>query len=297
MLPRYLQKGDTIAIISTARKVSIEDIYPAVELFKSWGLDVLLAPNLFEADNQFAGTDEERASDLIWAFENIQIKAIICARGGYGSARLLQKFDHQILKANPKWLVGFSDVTVLLSLLHKCQIPSIHGIMPLLFKENDAGNSLQSLKDTLFGRPIAIEIHSNLLNRTGNASGILVGGNLSILNNLIGTEADINTKGKILFLEDLDEYLYHIDRMMLHLKLAGKLKDIAGLILGHFSDMKDNTIPFGKTAYQIIADAVSEYNFPICYGFPVGHQFDNMALKVGIMAHLSVDEPKVIFTQ
>jgi len=296
-VPAYLQQGDKICIISTARKVANEDVYPAVEVFKSWGLEVVLAPNLFEVDNQFAGSDASRASDLVWAFENPEFKAIICARGGYGTARLLEKFDHTVLKSNPKWLVGFSDVTVLLSLLLNYNIASIHGVMPLLFKEENSAASLVSLRNALFGVSNHINIAPNPLNRIGNGSGMLIGGNLTMLNNSIATIADIDTQGKILFIEDLDEYLYHIDRMMQHLKLAGKLRQLAGLVVGHFSEMKDNAVPFGKTAYQIIAEAVAQYHYPVCFGFPTGHRFDNLAMKVGIEARLEVGPDQVYLVQ
>jgi muramoyltetrapeptide carboxypeptidase len=296
-VPAYLNIGDKIAIISTARKVTIEDVYPAIELFKSWGLEPILGPNLFETDNQFAGTDQERAYDLVWAFQSSEINAIICARGGYGTARIIDKFDHKILQANPKWLVGFSDVTVLLSLLANHQIPSIHGIMPLLFKQENVSNSVNSLKDALFGKPISLEVPSNESNKLGVSEGVLIGGNLSILNNLIGTIADFQPKGKILFLEDLDEYYYHIDRMILHLKMSNKLNDLSGLIIGHFSDLRDNNVPFGKSIEEIILEAVREYDYPVCFNFPTGHQFDNISLKVGMVAKLEVSQEKVTFYQ
>ncbi|MFN0047984.1 MAG: LD-carboxypeptidase [Cytophagales bacterium] len=297
ILPKYLSSGDKIAIISTARKVTIEDVYPAIEIFKSWGLEPILSPNLFETEHQFAGSDQERAEDLVWAFKNPDIKAIICARGGYGTARILDKFDHAILASNPKWFIGFSDVTVLLSLLAKYQIPSIHGIMPLLFSQENASNSLQSLKKSLFGNPISIELPPNESNKCGISEGILIGGNLSILNNLVGTMADFEPEGKILFIEDLDEYYYHIDRMMLHLKLANKLKNLAGLIIGHFTDLKDNKVSFGKSMIEIVLDAVKGYNYPVCFDFPTGHQFDNLAVKVGMQTKLEILTDKVAFYQ
>lgn len=296
-IPEYLKNGDKIAIISTARKVTIEDVYPAVEVFKSWGLIPVLGPNLFEVENQYAGTDQERLSDLMWAFQSSDIKAVICARGGYGSARLLENLNHQILIDNPKWLVGFSDVTVFLSLFSNLNIPSIHGLMPLLFKDTNANKSLISLKTALFGNGIEIEVPTNPFNKSGKCNGLAIGGNLSIINSLIGTQADIDIQGKILFLEDLDEYIYHIDRMFLHLKLAGKLENLAGLIIGHFSDLKDNKVPFGKTVFDIVLDHTSKYNYPVCFGFPVGHQFDNIAIKVGVYTELVVSDEKTTFFQ
>ncbi len=169
--------------------------------------------------------------------------------------------------------------------------------MPLLFKQENVSNSLESLKNTLFGKPVSIEVPYHPLNKTGKSHGILVGGNLSILSNLVSTVADMDFDGKILFIEDLDEYLYHIDRMIMHLKLAGRLKNLKALIVGHMSDMKDNTIPFGKSAYEIVADAVYEYNFPVCYGFPTGHAFDNLALKVGLEAEIEITQSKTLFIQ
>lgn len=283
-----LQKGDTIAIVSTARKISIEEITYSLEVFRSWGLSVTTAPNLFAQDHQFAGTDAQRLADIQWAFDNPQIKAIICARGGYGTARIIDQIDFTNIKQQPKWVAGFSDVTVLLSHLQVHGIECLHAIMPILFPHPNAVNSIESMRKALFGELLEYQVPYNELNKLGTAKGEIVGGNLSIINNLIGTKSDFDFAGKILFIEDIDEYLYHVDRMMVQLDRSGKLANLAALIVGHFTDMKDNTIAFGQDAYQIINQTVKKYAYPVCYGFPIGHAFDNMALICGREAELMV---------
>ncbi len=286
IIPPYLKQGDTIAIIATARKISKEEIEPAVEFLKSKGLKVILGKNLFEIENQFAGSDKQRAEDLQWALNHQDIKAIIIARGGYGSVRLLEHVGFSEFKNNPKWLVGYSDVTVLHSAIHQLGIATMHATMPLNFFKH--AEATQSLIDSLFGNTPTIEIEVNVSNKPGIAKGLLVGGNLSLLYALSSTAYDIDTTDKILFIEDLDEYLYHIDRMMMQLKLSGKLKNLKGLIVGGMTDMKDNAIPFGKTAEEIILDAVKDYDFPVCFGFPAGHIDRNLAIYLGSMFELIV---------
>lgn len=285
--PSYLKKGDKIAIIATARKVSKEEIEPAVTFFESYGLHVLLGENLFESDNQFAGTDDQRANDLQWALNDKSIKAIIIARGGYGAVRLIDYIDFSEFKKYPKWLVGYSDVTVLHNTIHNCEIATIHATMPLNFNKNE--EATKSMVEALFGNLKSIKIESSLSNKSGTAKATLIGGNLSLIYSLAGTNLDINTSNKILFIEDLDEYYYHLDRMMMQLKLSGKLKNLAGLIVGGMTDMKDNTIPFGKNAEEIILDAVKEYNYPVCFNFPAGHIDRNLALYFGKEIKLNVN--------
>jgi len=283
-----LQIGDTIAIVSTARKISVVEIAYSTQIFESWGLKVLTAPNLFAQYNQFAGTDAQRLADVQWAFDNPNIKAVICARGGYGTSRIIDQIDFTFIKKHPKWVVGFSDVTVLLSHLQGQAIESIHAIMPILFPQQNAANSIESLRKALFGELLKYKIAPHSFNRSGTAKGKIVGGNLSIINNLIGTKSDLLFAGKILFIEDIDEYLYHIDRMIGHLDRSGKLANLAGLVVGHFTDMKDNAIPFGLDAYQIISEKVIKYAYPVTFGFPTGHDFDNMAMICGREADLMV---------
>ena len=288
ILPAYLKKGDTIAIIATARKVSKEEIQPAIAFFESYGLSVVLGKNLFASNNQYAGNDPERTEDMQWALNDQNIKAIIIARGGYGSVRLIEHLDFTEFKKHPKWVVGYSDVTVLHNAIHNCGVATIHATMPLNFNKNTEAN--QSKIDALFGNLNRTEIEENYSNKEGNAKGELVGGNLSLLYSLSGTPFDIDTKDKILFIEDLDEYLYHIDRMMMQLRLSGKLKHLKGLIVGGMTDMKDNTIPFGKFPEEIILDVVKDYDFPVCFDFPAGHIDRNLAMYFGREIELKVTE-------
>jgi muramoyltetrapeptide carboxypeptidase len=288
VLPSYLKKGDTVAIIATARKVSKEEIQPAVAFFESYGLSVVLGKNLFESSNQYAGTDAQRTEDLQWALNDKTIKAIIIARGGYGSVRTIEQIDFTEFKKHPKWMVGYSDVTVLHNAIHKIGVATLHATMPLNFTKNE--EATKSMVDALFGKLIQIETEENYSNISGTAKGQLVGGNLSLIYSLSGTPFDIDTTNKILFIEDLDEYLYHIDRMMMQLKLSGKLKGLKGLIVGGMTDMKDNAIPFGKFPEDIILDAVKEYNYPVCFDFPAGHIDRNLAIYFGRKVELTVTD-------
>jgi len=290
-VPAYLAKGDTILLIATARKISEEELNPAISELKKWGLKVELGPNIYKSRHQFAGTDQQRASDLQWAIDHPKAKAILIARGGYGTIRIMDKVRLKDLRRNPKWVIGYSDVTALHSELNNIGIASLHATMPINFEKSKAATA--SLKNALFGENFNYPFKPNILNRTGTCEGELVGGNLSLLYALSGTENDLYTKNKILFIEDLDEYLYHIDRMVLQLKRSGKLKKLKGLIVGGMSDMKDNTIPFGKNAEQIILEAVSEYDYPVCFGFPAGHIKDNFAMYFGRNARLTVTKSKV----
>lgn len=288
ILPPYLKKGDTVAIIATARKISKEEIQPAVTFFESYGLSVLLGKNLFESNNQYAGTDLQRAEDLQWALNDKNIKAIIIARGGYGTIRLMEHVDFTEFKKCPKWVVGYSDVTVLHSAIHNIGVATLHATMPLNFSKNQ--EATRSLIKALLGKLTEIETEENYSNIEGTTSGKLVGGNLSLLYALSGTPYDIDTRDKILFIEDLDEYLYHLDRMMMQLKLSGKLSCLKGLIVGGMTDMKDNAIPFGKLPEEIILDAVRDYNYPVCFDFPAGHIDKNLAIYFGREVELTVND-------
>ncbi len=291
----YLKPNDKIAIVATARKIAAEELLFAINTLKKWGLQPVLGKNIYAVENQFAGSDAERAEDLQWAINDDEIKAVIIARGGYGTVRIIDAVDFTKLKTNPKWIIGYSDVTVLHSHIHThIATPTIHATMPINFNKND--EAVETLRKCLFGEKNSYQFEVNTLNKTGEAAGILVGGNLSLLYALSGTASDINTKGKILFLEDLDEYLYHIDRMMLNLKRSGKLKHLKALVIGGFTDMKDNIIPFGKTAEEIILDAVKEYNYPVCFNLPAGHIDRNLALYFGKEVNLKVDAINCVLT-
>lgn len=286
--PPLLNKGDKIAIVASARKISMQDLQSAIDIFKSWEFEVVLSKNLFGSDNQFSGTDEERAIDLQTALDDESVKAIISARGGYGTIRIIDKIDFTKFKRHPKWVIGYSDITVLHAHIHNFGIQTLHAAMPINFSVN--AEAVDTMRKTLFGEKFNYEVEKHPLNKIGTAEAQIVGGNLSLLYALTGSASSMHTKGKILFIEDLDEYLYHIDRMMVSLKRSGKLSELAGLIVGGMTDMKDNQIPFGKTAEEIILDAVKEYNYPVCFNFPAGHIDKNLAIPLGRNMKLVVDE-------
>ena len=295
IIPSKLTRGDKIGIISTARKISLEELSPAINTLESWGLEVVLAENLFEEDNQFAGAVKQRTTDLQSMINNDKIKAILCARGGYGTVQIIDNIDFTNLKKNPKWIVGYSDVTVLHSHLHNLGVASMHATMPKNFATNTK-DALKSLKKSLFREETIVECDPHPFNKKGRIEAEIVGGNLSILYSLLGSDSDIDTDGKILFMEDLDEYLYHIDRMIMNLKRNGKFENLKALIVGGMSDMHDNDIPFGKTAEQIILEHTKDYDFPICFGFPAGHINDNSAIVFGVKSLLEISAKKVRLT-
>jgi len=286
--PKYLTKGDKIAIVAPAGKIDKMVVDFAKAKLEEWGLQVALGKNVFNQHFQYAGTDVERLSDLQQALDDNSIKAILCARGGYGLIRIVDQLDFTKFQANPKWIIGFSDITILHSFIQtNFGIETLHAPMAVGLKDEA---SSETLRKCLFGELLKYEFETFPISTKGKAKSEIVGGNLAILNSLIGSDSDIDTKGKILFIEDIGEYLYRLDRMMWTLKRAGKLDQLAGLIVGNFNDMKDNDNPFGKTAYEIIADAVEEYNYPVCFGFPAGHEKENKALIFGRQVNLSVGE-------
>ena len=286
--PKYLEQKDTVAIVSTARKISLEEIKPTIELLESWNLNVKIGKTIGLKNNQFAGIDEDRIKDFQEMLDDNKVKAIWCARGGYGTVRIIDALNFSNFKKNTKWIIGYSDVTALHNHIHNLGFETLHATMPVDIGKNTL-EALKSLKKALFGDNLSYSINSDKLNKLGIAKGKLVGGNLSMLYSLLGSETTINTDGKILFLEDLDEYLYHIDRMMQNLKRNGYFNNLNGLIIGSMSDMNDNTIPFGKTAQEIVLDVCNEYDFPICFNFPAGHIDDNRALILGRVVELKVE--------
>lgn len=287
--PPYLQKGDTVAILATARKHIVKSMQPTIDLLESWGLHVVIGKSIGLEENQLAGSDEERAADLQEQLDNPNIKAIWCARGGYGTVRVVDLIDFTQFKKHPKWLVGFSDVTVLHNHLNTMGYKSIHGIMPISLAKASP-EAIESLRLSLFGQPLQYAIDPHPMNRLGKASGELVGGNLSILYSLLGSPSAIDCKDKILYIEDLDEYLYHIDRMMMNLKRNGCLESLKGIIVGSMTDMKDNDIPWGKNALEIVQDVTKKYNIPMIFNFPAGHIHDNRALILGNTVSIEVTE-------
>lgn len=286
--PPNLKKGDKIGIAAPARKISLPEIGKAISIFEEHGFQMVYHPELFETNNQFAGSDEVRAACFQELLNDPEIKAIISARGGYGSVRIIDKLDFSHFVKNPKWIIGYSDLTVFHSHLVKVLgVESLHAGMLLSFEENTK-QSVKGLMNVLYGKSPDYQIPSNLLNRKGSSKAQLVGGNLSVLYSLLGSKSFPDTKGKILFLEDLDEYLYHIDRMMMGLKRAGVFNGLQGLVVGSMTDMNDNKVPYGKTAEEIISEHVKEFNFPVCFNFPAGHIPDNRPLIMGAEAELDV---------
>lgn len=288
----YLKKGDKIAITCPAKKLP-KPMDDAFALLKSWGLEVAIGDTVNASYHQFAGDDELRAKDLQRFIEDDSIKAIIAARGGYGTVRIIDKIDFSRFATNPKWIVGFSDITVLHAhLFANYQAQTIHGQMPVNIP--DASQySLDTLRKALFGEKLNYHFNPHGLNRNGEATGVVIGGNLSLLVAILGSVSDYNYDGKILFIEDVGEYLYSIDRMIRALDRAGKLKNLAGLMVGGFTDLKDNDIPFGQTVPEIITEVVKGYNYPVCFDFPAGHIPDNQSLIFGKKLNLSVNDKHV----
>jgi muramoyltetrapeptide carboxypeptidase len=288
----YLKKGDKIAITCPAKKLP-NPMDDAVRLLQNWGLEVVLGETVTASYHQFAGDDDLRAADMQRFVDDDSIKAIIAARGGYGTIRIIDKVDFSRMATNPKWLAGFSDITVLHSHLHtNYGLQTIHGQMPVNIPDATIA-SLISLKKALFGEALTYKFTSHNQNRAGSATAPVIGGNLSLLIAMLGSVSDMDYSGKILFIEDVGEYLYSIDRMMYALKRAGKLNNLAGLIVGGFTEMKDNDIPFGQTVAEIIMALVAEFDYPVCFDFPAGHIPDNHAIIFGRNLQLNVQQHQV----
>jgi len=292
-IPPYLQKGDTIGMVAPAGFMPIEKMQTCIETLDGWGYSVQMGTTTHSSSqNYFSGTDEERLNDLQQMLDDRKIKAILCARGGYGISRIIDKISFKKFRKHPKWIIGFSDITILHShIFSNYKIASLHAAMAAAFNDGEFNNPyILSLKDALEGKPAHYECEVHAFNKTGVAKGQLVGGNLSLLAHVTGTGSDVKTRNKILFLEDVGEYLYNIDRLLLQLKRSGKLDRLAGLIIGGFTDNKDTERPFGKSAYDIIYEQVNDYDFPICFQFPVSHNKENYALKIGAKYKLSVTD-------
>jgi len=287
--PKPLKAGDTIRIIAPAGKIEIGMLNQAIRLFNTWGLEVETGKHLFKSYNMFSATDEKRLEDLQDALNDKKIKAIICARGGYGTNRIIDNADFSEFSQNPKWIVGYSDITVLLIHIQKhCGLVSVHGIMPKNITGQEPDSSITSLKEVLFGGNPVYTIKGNPFNRIGEARGELTGGNLSILYSLTGTADEPDYAGKILFLEEVGEYHYHVDRMLTSLFRSGKLAQIKGIIIGDFTEIKDSEPGIGKSIYETIASHISNYNYPVVFGFPAGHSGDNRALMIGSEVEIKV---------
>ncbi len=295
-IPAYLQKGDTIGIVCPAGYMAMEKVQACINTLQEWGYHVKLGTTVGgNSSTYFSGTDEERLADFQQMLDDDEVKAVLCARGGYGMTRIIDQVDFKKFKKQPKWIIGYSDITVLHSHLYSnYYISSLHSPMAGAFNDGGSANDfVQSLKNALEGKKIKYSCPVHEFNKKGEAIGELVGGNLALLAHLVGTDSDIKTRGRILFIEDVGEYLYNIDRMLRQLKRSGKLAKLAGLIVGGFTETKDNERPFGKTVHEIIRDVVKDYDYPVCFDFPVSHTDRNYALKIGVGYKLKVTKTKV----
>lgn len=294
--PDFLQKSDTISLLSPAGKLTAEQVLPTVELLKSWGLHVKISAHSFSEHYRFAGTDEERLADLQSALDDENCKAILCNRGGYGSLRVIDKLNFTKFLQYPKWLVGFSDITVFHSYFNRVlRCETLHAPMPVNLSQNDVpSETVENFRKALFGKELHYEIPSNPLNKLGTAQGELIGGNLATLFNIISTDFAYDFNGKILFLEDIGEPIHKIDQMFLALRLSGKLANLKGLILGGFTEIDDDP-KFGKTVQEIIAEITSSYDFPVIFDFPAGHIDHNYSLFIGREAKINVSDKQVNF--
>ena len=292
--PPYLKVGDTVAIVAPSGVLNNrqKEVSQAVELLNSWGLNTIVGEHVFKQSNHFAGNDHERTSDLQKALDDPNIKAIWCTRGGYGTVRILDKLDYSKFIEQPKWLMGYSDITALHNQIHNNGVESIHSLMCTSLTDdlNEIKETVNSFKKAIFGETINYTIEGNNYNKEGKAYGQLVGGNLTLLHTMLGSDTSINTDGKILFIEEIGEYKYHIDRMLQSLKRAGYFDNCKGLIVGNMSKMRINTTLWGSSVEQLILDALKECDFPILFGFPAGHEDDNRALILGRTIDLSVSK-------
>jgi muramoyltetrapeptide carboxypeptidase len=286
-IPPYLTKGDTVGILATARKVDMDPIQPAIKLLESWGLHVVVGKTVGLDNNQLAGADWQRATDLQQMLDNPSIKAVWAAKGGYGTVRIIDRINFTKFKQKPKWLIGFSDFTVLHSHINNFDIATLHGIVAISVGRATP-EAIESFRKSLFGGKLEYDIAPHAFNKAGKAHAEVIGGNLSVLYSIMGSTSEADPTGKIIFIEDLDEYLYHIDRMMMNLKRNDYFKNVKGIIIGGMTKMRDNDIPWGHDALQIIQDITKDYNIPICFNFPAGHIQDNRALIFGKQATLEV---------
>lgn len=308
-IPSYLQKGDSIAITCPAGYMPLEKAQTCIETLQKWGYEVLVGKSMgSKSKNYFSGTDSERLIEFQAMLDAPEVKAILCGRGGYGVGRIIEQLDFTQFKKYPKWIIGFSDITVLHAHINRnYKIATLHAPMAAAFNDDARPDGsvgrgfknkyIQSLKQALEGVQYKYTYKAHTLNNTGTATGELIGGNLALLAHLIGTSSDIQTKNKLLFLEDVGEYHYNVDRMMIQLKRSGKLKNLAGLIIGGFTDMQDTERPYGKNVLQIIKEHISEYQYPVCFKFPVSHAKENFALKCGILHKLTVTAVKTTLAE
>ncbi|NIJ43810.1 muramoyltetrapeptide carboxypeptidase [Wenyingzhuangia heitensis] len=300
--PDFLQTGDTILIVAPAGIIKQpQAIITAKETFESWGYTVIIDDTVFNEHYHFAGTDTQRLKSMQWALNHKTAKAIWCARGGYGSVRIIDDLDFYQFAKHPKWIIGYSDITVFHNKLHNLGFQSLHAPMPINFKEPWPAiqQSIEQLHNFLQGKITTYTVPSNKYNKKGTCSGVLIGGNLTILENMIGTNTCYSAKNKILFIEEIGEYKYHIDRLLRALDRKGYFKECSGLILGDFTDTKQNYPEFGQTIEELVLTIVSKYNIPVLFDFPAGHEDRNMSLIFGHSIELNVGKTvsKVKFTK
>lgn len=295
--PPFLKKGDTIGIPAPGKKIPVEVVKSAINMIESWGYQVKIGKNVFSPTHSYlSGSDVERLTDFQSMLDDDSVQAILCARGGYGTTRIIDKLDFTSFLKRPKWIGGFSDVTALHLKLQRLNVQSIHGTMPIVFPVKNAESSVKSLRNTLRGEFAVLKGACHPSNRIGEASGELVGGNLSLLVDSLGTSTEIDTENKILVIEEVDEYLYKIDRMLTQLKRAGKLTDLAGLVVGFMSALKETELPFGESIYEIIMNAVNEFHYPVGFNFPIGHEDPNLAWVEGVAGKLKITREESMLT-
>ena len=295
-IPPYLQSGDTIGIVCPAGFMAAEKVQTCIDTLQQWGYNVKTGTTVGgSSTTYFSGTDEERLFDFQQMLDDDEVNAVLCGRGGYGMGRIIDRLDFKKFSKKPKWIIGYSDITVLHSHLYRnYNISSMHAPMAAAFNDEGYKNEyVGSLKNALEGKKLEYQTPVHPFNRKGEGIGELVGGNLALLAHLVGTDSDVKTRGRILFIEDIGEYLYNIDRMLYQLKRSGKLAKLSGLVIGGFTDMKDTDRPFGKTVYEIVQDIIGEYDYPVCFDFPVSHSKENYALKIGVRYKLKVGKTRV----
>jgi len=294
--PPYLKAGDTVAIVAPSGilKNRKDEVEHAKQLLKRWQLNVIVGEHVFSQDNHFAGTDQERCEDLQNALDNPNIKAIWCARGGYGTVRILDKLDYTKFLKQPKWIIGYSDITALHNQIHNLGVQSLHAMMcvSLPKDESEIEQTIATFKKAIFGETLSYTLEGSNYNQVGEVTAPIVGGNLTILHTMLGSKTSIDTSGKILFIEEIGEYKYHIDRMLQSLKRAGYFDNCKGVIVGDMTKLRKNTTLWGTSIEQLILDALSDYDFPIAFNMPAGHEDDNRALILGRKATLKVEKTK-----
>jgi muramoyltetrapeptide carboxypeptidase len=296
--PSKLASGSTIGILCPAGAIPMEKVTICAQVLATWGYQVRIGKTVGTQFGHFAASDLDRQNELQSMMDDPEIHAILCARGGYGLSRIVSQLDFTKIKAHPKWVIGFSDITILHAALQKHGIQSIHGPMSAGFGKGEAGLPyIMALKQMLEGAALPVEAKAHPSNRLGHSKGILVGGNLCLMTHLIGGENQLDTKGKILCFEDVGEYHYNVDRMLIQCKNAGLLDGLAGLVVGGFTEMKDDATAFGETVIEMILRLTKGVNYPICFDFPISHDLNNMPVQLGATYQLAVTENAAVLTK